>query len=157
MDPCTRIERYQHLPSGREIQVNRRRGFGPSGMRKHINQMGVFFYRGDSGGEGGSGTLWLTVRRKATNLMAEVLQRMLDGGLIVTDGSNCCSRRNSYKDLGRFYQTAVDAEAMSRVGAFADDTGNRFRCIGYLGQRYGPTLAWQVEKALLPLAGAVCP
>ncbi len=43
----------------------------------------VFFYRGDSQGEGGSGFYWLSNR-----YLSEVLQSIEDGGFLVTDGSN---------------------------------------------------------------------
>lgn len=145
--PCTRTERYCHLESGREIRIHRRRGFGPSAMRSHIYKLGVFFYRGDSGGEGGSGTLWLTERRRGTRLIGEVLARLANGGLIVTDGSNCRQYKNPYAEFGRFYQEDIGPEAASLSHPFEDRDGNRFRCIGYAGQRYGPTLVWQVQRS----------
>ena len=43
----------------------------------------VFFYRGDSQGEGGSGFYWLS-----NKYLSEVLQSIEDGGFLVTDGSN---------------------------------------------------------------------
>lgn len=147
MEPCTRTERYRHRESGREVRIHRRRGFGPSAMRKHIQELGVFFYRGDSMGEGGSRTLWLTVRGGCVRLIDEVLERVLDGGLIVTDGANCLPEGNPYSEFGRFYQRQVGPEALSLSREFHDDRDNCFRCIGYAGQRYGPTLVWQVEKA----------
>lgn len=147
IEPCTRTEQYCHLESGREIRIHRRRGFGPSAMRKHIQEMGVFFYRGDSLGEGGSGTQWLTLRRSHARLITEILVRLINGGLIVTDGSNCLAAGNPYAEFGRFYQHDVGPEAASLARSFEDRQRNRFRCIGYAGQRYGPTLVWQVEKA----------
>lgn len=147
IEPCTRTERYCHLESGREVRINRRRGFGPSAMRKHVQQMGVFFYRGDSGGEGGSGTLWLTGSRRGARLIDEVLARLANGGLIVTDGSNCRQYKNPYAEFGRFYQEDIGPEAASLSHPFEDRDGNRFRCIGYTGQRYGPTLVWQVQRS----------
>jgi hypothetical protein len=49
-----------------------------------IGALSVFYYRGDSGGEGGSNQRWL-----GPILFHTVLARLLDGGLIATDGSNC--------------------------------------------------------------------
>ena len=48
-----------------------------------LNNISVFFYRGDSIGEGGSGQWWL-----GPKLFNFVLDKLLDGGLIITDGSN---------------------------------------------------------------------
>jgi hypothetical protein len=81
--PCIRSERYRHRATGRVITIRRRRGYGFSAFRKEIDRLGVFFYRGDSLGEGGSGNLWL-----ASDHMREVCAKLVDGGLIVTYGSN---------------------------------------------------------------------
>lgn len=145
MEPCVRTERYLHLPSDREIRIYRRRGYGPSAMRKHIDidEMGVFFYRGDSQGEGGSGTWWLTTSRKRPGLFDQALARLTDGGLVVTDGSNCM---RPYRRLAAFHSKSIGSDAVSLARAFHDGRGHRFECIGYAGERYGPTLVWQVWK-----------
>jgi len=49
-----------------------------------VNELSVFFYRGDSTGEGGSDQRWL-----GPTLFNAVLAKLQTGGLIVTDGSNC--------------------------------------------------------------------
>jgi len=49
-----------------------------------VRDLSVFYYRGDSYGEGGSNQRWLE-----PVLFHAVLGKLLDGGLIVTDGSNC--------------------------------------------------------------------
>lgn len=51
-----------------------------------VPALSVFYYRGDSYGEGGSNQRWLE-----PVLFHTVLARLLDGGIIVTDGSNCGS------------------------------------------------------------------
>ncbi len=48
-----------------------------------LDNLSVFFYRGDSMGEGGSGQWWL-----GPKMFNFVLDKLLDGGLIITDGSN---------------------------------------------------------------------
>lgn len=48
-----------------------------------LDKLSVFFYRGDSIGEGGSGQWWL-----GPKLFNFVLDKLIDGGLIITDGSN---------------------------------------------------------------------
>ncbi len=53
--PCVLTERYQHLPSGNRLNVHRHRDLGERFFDQGITGLGVFFYRGDSQGEGGSG------------------------------------------------------------------------------------------------------
>ena len=50
--------------------------------------LSIFYYRGDSYGEGGSNQRWLE-----PVLFHTVLARLLDGGLIATNGPNCGSGR----------------------------------------------------------------
>ena len=52
-------------------------------LLEDLGPLAVFFYRGDSSGEGGSGQDWLM-----PVLFDVVLSRMIDGGVIYTDGSN---------------------------------------------------------------------
>jgi hypothetical protein len=49
-----------------------------------ISDLAIFYYRGDSYAEGGSNQRWLE-----PVLFHYILSRLYDGGLIVTDGSNC--------------------------------------------------------------------
>ena len=49
-----------------------------------IPLLSVFYYRGDGIGEGGSNQLWLK-----PVLFHTVLARLLDGGIIATEGANC--------------------------------------------------------------------
>jgi hypothetical protein len=152
--PYILTERYCHLGSERRICVHRHLRRGPSALRKEIDRLGVFFYRGDS--EEGSGTLWLTVRewhkakkRKRRWLIHEVLDKLIDGGLIATDGSMCKGEHNPYREFRRFHgnQEVSDTEAVKLMSPFEDDTGRFFRCIGCLGKHYnGPTMVRPVTK-----------
>jgi hypothetical protein len=81
LKPCVLTEIYRHRPTGKPIKVHRRRGFGEAAFNKVISSLGVFFYRRDSEGEGGSGYHWLWPQ----NLIS-VLRKLVSGGLIVTDG-----------------------------------------------------------------------
>ncbi len=148
-------ETYVELDTGRQVRVHRHRRRGPSAMRRQIDRLGVFFYRGDSA-EGGSGTLWLTVRewhrrkRRRRWLIHEVLDKLIDGGLIVTDGSMCLGAHSPYRELRRLHgNVSISSEQAIGLGQpFADDQGRTFHCIGCLGQHYhyGPTMVWQVQK-----------
>jgi hypothetical protein len=118
--------------------------------------LGVFFYRGDSE-EGGSSTQWLTVwgwhrkNKRRRWLIHEVLDKLIDGGLIVTDGSMCKGGHNPHREFRRLHcNRAISAEAaVASVHSFQDDSGRTFRCVGCLGQHYHywPTLIWQVKHA----------
>ena len=81
IEPCILSETYCHIQTGKEIRVHRRRGYGRSAFRNEpaIDKLGVFFYRRDSQGEGGSGNHWL--RREHLD---EVLDRLVDGVMPVS-------------------------------------------------------------------------
>jgi len=150
IEPCILKETYRHLPSGKQIRVRRRRGYGFSAFRTEIRQIGVFFYRGDSPGEGGSGNLWLK-----SSHVDEICAKLIDGGLLVTDGSQQCNwprqaSKSKYGPLAQYHfgkkPCPVDPEEIVRTTKpFQDPKGRRFNCVGYAGKRYGPTLVWKVE------------
>lgn len=141
--PCTYTERYQ--TGERLFDIDRRRGYGVSALRIAVPHISVFFYRGDSEGEGGSGNPWLSAR-----LFVKVLARMHDQGLIVTDGSQTCGSKQ-YTPFARFHRqsptTEQVAEYLSSKPQFQDHWGNRFECLGYVGMRYGPTLVWKYHQS----------
>lgn len=145
--PCVLTEKYLHLATRQILTIHRRRGYGTAALRNDIDSIHVFFYRGDSQGEGGSGTLWLQGRSTKCVLIEEVLKKLCNGGLVVTDGSNCPGTRNPYKELGHFHwNNTIGAEAVRVVSSFKDKHGRSFHCVGYVGEQYGPTLAWQVHE-----------
>ncbi len=133
-------------------------------FRSLAEPIGVFFYRGDSDGEGGSSIPWLSDRgqrryhRENPGMMAEVLHHLVDGGLIVTDGGNMYpggvrAEDEPYLELQRFHgDRKIDPAAAQReVASFQDREGRSFRCIGFLdrdGFGWGPTLVWQVRKGV---------
>lgn len=136
IEPCLLVEKYRHLESGRVVHIHRRRGFGQKVLESEISQIGVFFYRGDSPGEGGSGTRWLSKR-----WLEKFLPRIKDGGLIVTDGS-----MSDPKQFKRFQKNCdIGCKAVEKSRPFTK-YGRYFECIGYAGMRYGPTLIWKVTS-----------
>jgi hypothetical protein len=83
----------------------------------------------------------------------EVCNKLIDGGLIVSDGSDGCpSHRKSvgiYKELWKYQQKEVSQcpeELIKDMKSFTDREGRRFSCIGYAGRKYEPTMIWQVHK-----------
>jgi hypothetical protein len=144
--PWVQSERYRCLESGKELIIHRRSGYAAAALRHQIESMSVFFYRGDSYGERGSGTFWLQGYSKKRPLLEEVLQKLVPGGLLVTDGSNCPRSRNPYVELTRFHwDQTIGEDAVTHAQSFADKQGRHFTCVGYVGERYGPTLAWHVS------------
>lgn len=158
IDPCTLTETYKHLETGREIRIHKRRDYGFSALDDYwffaldkeskIKKIGVFFYRCDSSGDGGSGDLWL-----ATSHIDDICHKMIDGGLIVTDGSNAPQQHQErlHKELFRIQSYKSDSEPntpedfINFCQSFKDYIGRKFSCVGYAGMRCGPTMIWQVR------------
>lgn len=148
--PCILTEAYRHIQTGRKIRIHRRRGYGYSAFRTEIETLGVFFYRGDSQGEGGSGNQWLREEH-----IYEICNKLINDGLIVSDGSDG-SPYPSYKGKGGIYKrtwkklrssASKDPEELIRLaGSFTDHRQRLFRCVGYAGEKYGPTMIWQVAR-----------
>ena len=151
VEPCTRSERYVHIPSEREIVVHRRRGFGVSGLKKLIDQLGVFYYRGDS--SEGSNTAWLSIhgylhKKGKRYPFDEVLDRIVDKGLVVTDGSWC--HYGEYLEFARAPQGGSRdiLQTIADAASFTDSRGFSYRCVGYAGRSAGrpASLIWQVRR-----------
>ena len=87
--------------------------------------------------------------------LLEVLDKLQNGGLIVTDGSNHGHGERFYHDSrdNREYRSIwayhgnIGLRPDPLPESFNDKLGNRFECVGYAGQRgFGPVLIWQVWK-----------
>ncbi len=108
--------------------------------------LSVFYYRGDSPGEGGSGVWWLGPR-----LFHRILDKLVDGGLIVTDGSNPDPGFrhvpwNPLWETNRWWDLrAGEPEPKDLVWEF-EYAGRRFIRLMECGYRYGPVYAWRVER-----------
>lgn len=153
--PFVVTEWYEYLPTGTIITIHRCRRRGPSAMRAHITNLGVFFYRGTNSES--SSTNWLYASRthiqnKRHQMTWELLQNLKDGGLIVADGSDgkvaCWIYKESpYQPFGLYTgDDHIQANAATHSNLFTDGFGHTFRCVGYAGERNGPTLVWQVKK-----------
>jgi len=152
---------FTRARSGDPFAVRWCRNHGPAAMLDLPEPIGVFFYRGDGDGDGGSSIPWLCDARAKwrayTGRMNAVLDRLVDGGLIVTDGSNTRLAESTgapdpYRALGNslYHRRNSPATAHAEAQPFEDEHGHRFRCIGHLGpdgHGYGPTLVWQVRKS----------
>lgn len=149
LEPNLIEQTYLHTPTGRRIIVNLRGGYALAAFQKHIDKLSVFFYRGDGRGEGGSSMQWLKGTKTGKGHFTEVLQRIIHQGLIVTDGSNCTKvKNNEYRHFARFHLSKEGQwSEQAVIEPFADQHGNRFKCVGSLDRRKGPTLVWQVDRS----------
>jgi hypothetical protein len=132
-------DEFVHTDSGHEFRLHRIRNRAEE-ILDELPEIGVFFFRGDNpvNGEGSSGVLWL-----GGILFSRVLRLLIPGGLVVTDGSNPGPGGPSH--LSDFYHNRnVRDSAMSAARAFEYE-GRHFRCVGYVGEKNGPTLVWQVK------------
>lgn len=142
IEPGLRIDRYRHRPTESIVRIHRRRGYGVSGLRAEIPRLGIFLFRGNGLGEGNS-TAWF-----GGAPWRLVLDRLIDGGLIITDGSSHNDGRT--EPLARFYNDShIGAKAAEQVEDF-DAYDRTFLCIGYVGERYGPCLVWRVHRKSPP-------
>ena len=129
---------YIHRATGRQFCVHRRLGDGGAAVAE-LHKLGVFFFRGDNpvNGEGSSGVLWL-----GGELLPRVLNLLVPGGLVVTDGSN--GGVGGPTQFSTYYHNyEIGSAAVSATIPF-EYQGRKFTCIGYAGEKYGPTLIWQV-------------
>lgn len=132
-------ETYERKKDQHRITVYQCKGYGYDAFRTLLKsqqtQLSVFFYRGDSPGECGSGFYWLKKPR-----LRNILEILEDYGLIISDGSNAIS------ELSTFHRcSGLGSAAQEQVQPFIF-ANRRFECVGYLGERYGPTLVWQVKE-----------
>ncbi len=145
LEPCIVTETYIHEQTGKTIKFRLKRGFGEYTLRNSENKYGVFYYRGDTVNEGGSGITWLNKKR-----LSNICSKLIDGGLIVTDGSNRGRRKDKHNQFWKYHFPRKNdilpnpEEMISSMEPFKDKAGRTFTCVGYAGERYGPTFIWQV-------------
>lgn len=125
--------------SGNEFRVHRYQHRAEDFLDK-LPDVGVFFFRGDNPveGEGSSGILWL-----GGHLFSRVLSKLVPGGLVVTDGSN--PGPDGPIRLSDFYHNREVRRAALPLASPFEYGGRGFTCIGYVGEKNGPTLIWRAE------------
>lgn len=141
IESCVMTESYTHILRKDNFNVHLCRDDGTDALKALKPKISVFYYRGDSEGEGGSGTAWL-----GDSYFNNVIQKMYSGGLIVTDGSQTCGSFQ-YDKFATFSRSRSGYETfIQNRETFYDIQGNKFECVGFAGHRYGPTLIWQLTK-----------
>lgn len=149
LEPAWFTERYERCADGRQFTVIRRRGFGQYAIRELADRsVGVFMHRGDSLGDGGSNTYYLANRRRdhepLSNLFSKLAVKLADRALIISDGSNTRKRFiNRYHFCTEIEGSHAYEREKDRTHFFG---GFTWKCVGYLGNRYGPTLVWLIVR-----------
>lgn len=101
-----------------------------------VDKLAVFYYCGDSLGEGGSGQCWL-----GDQLFSKVLGKLVVGGLVITDGSNRSLIRGENPWNTIWSERGLDEDKPRSFNYLGRD----FTLIGSVGRRYGNIYAWQVK------------
>lgn len=141
--PCVLTEYYFHIPTQRTIQLKFRRGYGFTGFKVELNDLAVFFHRGDSMGEGGSGGHWYSRKPKD-----QIWTKLVDGGWLVTDFSLAGPQEVLGKlmdDINDLKYTQVSELLDPPFQAYSPKDNITFTCLGYLGKRYGPTMVFRIN------------
>ncbi|WP_005031502.1 hypothetical protein [Holophaga foetida] len=113
---------------GYPLPVTSHRKDGLLTFLQDLGPLAVFYYRGDSAGEGGSDQRWLM-----PVLLDVILSRLLEGGLICTDGAN-----------------GDDLLVHSPRGTVLDYRGRKLTCIATDlpgGDGRGPLKIWRLTGA----------
>ncbi|MBV1756485.1 MAG: hypothetical protein KMY55_01455 [Dethiosulfatibacter sp.] len=134
----THKDEWIHADSNRTIEIYRHIQDGLAAF-SNIEKLAVFYLCGDSEGEGGSGQRWFQ-----ESILKLMLDKLLDGGLIVTDGSSWdpqIYRTAEWKGLWQYrldrgISKPIDFKYYNRM----------FKCIGECGRKYGPIYVWQVNR-----------
>jgi hypothetical protein len=145
---AVRSELFERSHDGRRVKVNWRRGFGEYMLHEQASaSVTVFMHRGDSPGEGGSNRYFFSSKGHAfppiPSMIGCLRDRLSTKAIIVTDGSNCnigFLKRWHGKDISPT-EAAETAQQKSH-----QKHGLAWTCIGHVGKRCGPALAWGVER-----------
>ena len=109
-----------------------------------FRSIAIFYLLGDSDGEGGSRQRWF---QQPT--FSYLLEKLEDGGLIVTDGASRDRSDNTsvWKEFwGGTTRYINDRREVTSIPDDFEYKNLQFRCLGQAGWRYGPVFVWQVHK-----------
>jgi hypothetical protein len=113
-------------------------------LLSRLKSISIFYLIGDSNGEGGSGQRWF---QEPT--FSYLLEKLEDGGLIVTDGSSRDHGDNTSVWKEFWGGTTRNINNRREVTSIPDDfdyKNRQFKCLGQAGWRYGPVFVWQVHN-----------
>ena len=115
-----------------------------------LDSIAVFFLRGDSLGEGGSGQVWFQPK-----IFDLILEKLLDGGYIVTDGSGMYGHAGSqsdYYDMEKlpwkplWENQRLFREQDSQLIKEFNYKNRTFNFIGWSGYEHRTVFIWKVTK-----------
>lgn len=124
-----KIEIYKHRQDGLATFIS-------------LDKISVFYLRRDSEGEGGSGQRWFQ-----KNLFEIILDKLMDGGLIVTDGSGFDPTIIENAQWRALWANRSSGRKNGNIDNIPDDFEyyhRKFKCLGECGRGYGPVYVWQV-------------
>lgn len=119
-------------------------GHKQDGLIKFLDfyEIGIFYLRGDSLGEGGSGQQWFQPK-----LFDLILDKLVNGGFIVTDGSGLHYETRDIVPWKNLWG-GLDFSGLDRKPDDFIYRDSYFSCIGKCGERYGPVFLWKVIKVV---------
>ncbi|MCK9330307.1 MAG: hypothetical protein M0Q94_10575 [Candidatus Cloacimonetes bacterium] len=141
--PIVFTEILEHKITGNIITTNLRSGDAIASLYKDdFKKISVFFYRGDSDGEGGSGLKWFLKDK-----FKIIVEKMINGGLIVTDGSNQRTNGSITKPLlDGWSKSRKEKPAITELDFDINKKYYKLKWVGYIDKKYGETLVWQLFK-----------
>ena len=134
----THKDEWVHADSNRIIEIYRHIQDGLATF-SNIEKLAVFYLCGDSEGEGGSRQRWFQ-----ESILKLILDKLLDGGLIVTDGSSWDPKIYRTAEWKGLWQNRLDREISKPIDF--EYYNRRFKCLGECGRKYGPIYVWQVNR-----------
>ena len=142
-NPIVFTEILEHKQTGNIITTNLRNGDATASLFKDdFKKISVFFYRGDSDGEGGSGMKWFLKDK-----FGMIVEKMINGGLIVTDGSNQRTNGSITKPLLEGWpKSTKEKPAITELEFKINKKYYLLKWVGYIDKRYNETLVWQLYK-----------
>lgn len=148
LKPSRLNETYERL-DGYRISVIRRRGYGQIAISAEFcsSSIGVFMHRRDSPGDGGSKVFFLgnfnARYAPCGRLFDQLSLKLTDRSLIISDGSN-----STIPWVKRFHDKRIGgSEAYRKHSGKEYEYGCfRWRCVGWLSNKYGPTLVWGLTR-----------
>jgi hypothetical protein len=153
IEPARLTEDYERISDAKRFKMTRRRGYGQYALAEFSDRsLGVFVHRGDSAGGGGSNVFFLANKKRdhapCSDLFDKLAYKLADRALVISDGSN--ARIGFVK---KFHPKRDSDETLSGPQAYERLQGKHFtfgafdwRCVGYLSQKNGPTLVWDISR-----------
>ncbi len=148
IEPSLLVEQYFENWSSVTFEIVRRRGFGHFALNEQPpKSISIFVHRGDSPGESGSNQWFFSNSNKDFKPLSQarnrLYERLQDKAIVVSDGSLV-----DKKFLRRFHRTQSSGEEAFTFheGKIYDWAEFQWEVIGWLGERYGPTLIWGLTR-----------